>query len=120
MPLGAGFLHWVLACRTIEKKKMSSLLGVLEKKFLFSSTVLENKAYQISPVTEKKGSLQKRNYLFVLHQSWFVTTRKLKEPTFQRNVSYKNIIKRLNLGQIYNAKLFRSLVVICIIIAHNV
>ena len=23
MPLGAGFLHWVLACRTIEKKKES-------------------------------------------------------------------------------------------------
>ena len=47
MPLGAGFLRWVMACPTIEN--LLGLLGVLEYKFLFSSTVLENKAFCFQP-----------------------------------------------------------------------
>ena len=54
---------WVLACRTIEKSRKSSLLCVLENKFLFSSTVLENKAYRYLPLFT--GTVSVNNSLFI-------------------------------------------------------
>ena len=46
MTMGAGFLHWMLACRTIEKKKNERLvcfLGVLVNKELLTCTEPVNK-----------------------------------------------------------------------------
>ena len=75
MPLGAGFLRWVLACRTIEKKTKGKLLAgrlpdnnlLLAERFLDNNFILI-KNHQFCKVISDKISIERLTKTIYLYK----------------------------------------------------